>query len=108
MVISPLAQRQIFQAANLEAMRAATEVGDQLQRETMRKKVAEDHAAEDQASVRVIPQAERLRTEERKGRPRDRGREGARDDEPEAEGRGLASSEGESAGPAETHVDFLA
>jgi hypothetical protein len=103
-VISPLAQRQIFQNANIEAVRAAHEVSEQIQQEQARRKVAEDRAAEDQASVRVIPGSEKIRTEERRG---GRGQGGAEEELPEGE-EGDESKRDGSAGPADSHLDFLA
>jgi len=67
-MISPLGQRQIFQTANIEAVRMSLEMSEQIQREAARRKVAEDHLAEEQDSVQGIGKAEGLRTEERQGR----------------------------------------
>lgn len=103
-MITPLAQRQIFQTANIESVRAAHEVSEQIQREQARKKTADDRAAEEEASVRVIPSSERIRTEERRGGT---GQGGAEEQLPEDAGRNAESDEG-SAGPAESHLDFLA
>jgi len=103
-VITPLAQRQIFQTANVESVRAAHEVSEQIQREQARKKTADDRAAEDQASVRLIPSSERIRTEERRG---GRGQGGAEEQLPEDQHKEESGTEGQ-AGPAESHLDFLA
>lgn len=95
----------MFQAANLEAVRAAQDVGEHLQREAVRQKVALDQAAEEQASVRVIPHSERIRAEEREAR-RQRQEEG---EHPGGEGPGAEGAEGdESAGSADGHLDLLA
>lgn len=102
-MITPLALRQMFQAANLEAVRAAHEVSDQIQREQSRKKTAEDRAAEDQASVRGIPASEHIRTEERE-RNRQQKRETGESSEDEARQR----RDGEKAESADAHLDFLA
>lgn len=95
----------MFQAANLEAVRAAHDVGEHLQREAVRQKVALDQAAEEQASVRVIPHSERIRAEEREARRQKQGEE-------EPPGGEASDSQGageqESASPADGHVDFLA
>lgn len=99
-MITPLAQRQMFQTANIEAVRAAHEVSDQIQREQSRKKTAEDRAAEDQASVRGIPASEQIRTEER-----ERNRNQHREPEDEGEPQSGADETAESADP---HLDFLA
>ena len=53
-MISPLGQRQIFQTANVEAVRQAQEVSEQIQRENVRKRVADERLLEDEASVQVI------------------------------------------------------
>ena len=99
-MITPLAQRQMFQTANIEAVRAAHEVSDQIQREQSRKKTAEDRAAEDQASVRGIPASEQIRTEERE-RNRNQQREAEDEGEPQSGTDGTAES-------ADSHLDFLA
>lgn len=95
----------MFQAANLEAVRAAHDVGEHLQREAARQKVALDQAAEEQASVRVIPHSERIRAEEREGR-----RQGQEAEEhPGGEGTSTDGAEGDgSAGSADGHLDLLA
>ncbi|OQA37343.1 MAG: hypothetical protein BWY56_01035 [Acidobacteria bacterium ADurb.Bin340] len=94
----------MFQAANLEAVRAAQDVGEHLQREAMRQKVALDQAAEEQGSVRVIPESERLRAEEREGRRRHPEEEYPGEHEGGPEG----AEDGESAGSADGHLDLLA
>lgn len=99
-MITPLAQRQMFQTANIEAVRAAHEVSDQIQREQSRKKTAEDRAAEDQASVRGIPASEQIRTEERE-RNRNQHRESEDEGEPQ-------SGTDKTAESADSHLDFLA
>ncbi len=99
-MITPLAQRQMFQTANIEAVRAAHEVSEEIQREQIRKKVADDHAAEEQASVRGIPASEQIRTEERK-RNRNQHPESKDGGEPQ-------SGADEAAESADSHLDFLA
>lgn len=94
----------MFQAANLEAVRAAQDVGEHLQREAVRQKAALDQVAEEQASVRVIPHSERIRAEEREGRRQSpgEGQAGASDGNPEG-------AEGEiGADSADGHLDLLA
>jgi hypothetical protein len=103
-VITPVAQRQIFQTANIESVRAAHEVSEQIQREQSRKKTAEDRAAEDQASVRVIPGSDRIRTEER----REGHGQGGAEEAPFGAGDGEEKAPEEPAGPADSHLDFLA
>lgn len=100
-MISPLGQRQIFQTANVEAVRQAQEVSEQIQRENVRKRVADERLLEDEASVQVIANADAIRADERQGRQGQQAFEGQN-----AEGR----KEGDE-GPAESaepHVDFLA
>lgn len=101
-MITPLAQRQMFQTANIEAVRAAHEVSEQIQREQIRKKVADDHAAEEQASVRGIPASDQIRTEERGHRNQEQGAgESGEGGEPRPGEDGKAES-------ADSHLDFLA
>lgn len=97
----------MLQAANLEALRAAQGVGEDQQRELARQRVAQIHAAEEQASVRVVPHSEAIRAEEREGRRQEQEREQER-----------AGAQGESApearegqaqaGSADGHLDLLA
>ncbi|MBP1626581.1 MAG: hypothetical protein H6Q00_1056 [Holophagaceae bacterium] len=104
-MITPLGQRQIFQTANVEAVRMSLEVSEQIQREAARRKAAEDHLAEEQDSVHGIGKAEGLRTEERKGRG---GQETPSEEDEEA---GESSSESPESSPAqalEGRLDFLA
>lgn len=101
-MITPLGQRQIFQTANLEAVRASLEVSEQIQREQARKKTADDRMAEDQAGVQNIPGSERILTEERR-HSRGGGQGGAE----EGEEGGEPSGDG-TAKPADSHLDFLA
>jgi len=98
-MITPVVQRQMFQTINAEAVRAASEVSGLLQRETIQRQSMLDRLAEAEAEVPVIPLAERLRTEERKGRGQKEGRKGKRGEEPEAD---------PEANPADGHMDFLA
>jgi len=101
-VITPLAQRQIFQTANIESVRAAHEVSEQIQREQVRKKVAEDHAAEEQASVQVISGSDKIRAEER------RGNRGGAEHHPGGGEEGEEKTPQDKADTADPHLDFLA
>jgi hypothetical protein len=103
-MISPLGQRQIFQAANVEAVKQAQEVSEQIQRENAKKRVADERLLEDEASVRVISNAESIRTDERQGR----GGQGSAEEELPS---GTPKPKQEEENPAESadsHLDFLA
>lgn len=95
----------MFQTANVESVRAAHEVSDQIQREQARKKATDDRAAEEQASVRVIPGSDKIRLEERRG---GRGQGGAEEQPTGEEGEEREKAPEDSAGPADSHLDFLA
>ncbi|MDP2876488.1 MAG: hypothetical protein Q8O00_09920 [Holophaga sp.] len=101
-MITPLGQRQIFQTANVEAVRASLEVSGQIQREQARKKTADDKTAEDQAGVQVISGSERIITEERQQRQK----QGGADHQKEKDGDGEGGNE--KAKSADSHLDFLA
>lgn len=103
-MITPLGQRQIFQAANLEAIRAAHEVGEQLQREAVRRKAADDRLAEDQETVNRVTPGQAMRAEERKEH-RKGGREAGG---PSGEAHDEAEGTVDPAAPAESRLDFLA
>jgi hypothetical protein len=104
-MISPLGQRQIFQTANMEAMRQAHEVSGEIQRDIMKMKAAENQLVEDQSNVRVIPEFEQILTEERKegrdGKGPHRHKVG---DEPGEE----TKDDSDSAGDADPGLDFFA
>ena len=101
-MITPLGQRQIFQTANIESVRAAHEVSELIQREQARQKAAEEHAAEEEAEVHGIAASDRIRTEERRGgRNQGGSEEGASGEEEGQEYK-------DSAGPADSHLDFMA
>lgn len=106
MVVNPLGQRQMFQMANVEAVRQAHMVSEQLQREAVRKEAADEKLEEDQRSVREIPGSERIRTEERQSKGGGSGTKGE-EDAGEPEGTTPESPE-DQAGPAENRLDFLA
>jgi hypothetical protein len=104
-MISPLGQRQIFQTANVEAVRQAHEVSGEIQREIMKAKTAEERLVEDQSTVRLIPEFERILAEERKG-----GREQQEaDHQPSGNAsESEAKEEPDSAADADSRLDFLA
>ena len=104
-MISPLGQRQIHVASNLEAHRAAHDVAENQQREVSRKQAAEDRLAQSLTEVPGIGKAEGLRTEERQGRQRRGAHPGQRPEEAEDE---AGEAEAASANPADSHLDFLA
>lgn len=103
-MITPIGQRQILQTASAEAVRAAHEGGEQVQREIARRQVLDQRLAEDQGSVRQVASTDGLRLEEN---PQDRRR-----DQPEARDREAGPDAGEEPGPraapADSHLDFLA
>lgn len=101
-MITPLGQRQIFQTANVEAVRASLEMSEQIQREQARKKTADDRAAEDQAGVQIVSGSERIITEERR---QGRGQGEAEQQPPEEEGEGSHKQRAKSA---DSHLDLLA
>jgi hypothetical protein len=104
-MITPLAQRQMFQTINAEAVKAALEVSGQFQRELAQRQAVLEQMAEDQASVPVVPTAEELRTEERREGRREPGQDGhgeARDED------GPAGPEDAAAKSADGHLDLLA
>ena len=103
-MISPLGQRQIFQTANVEAVRQAQEVSEQIQRENAKKRVLDEHLVEDQASVRVIANSERIRTDERE----ERHGQGAAEEEPPGKEAKAKPEEESPAESADSHLDFLA
>lgn len=105
-MISPLAQRQMFQTAHVEAVRQAHEVSGHLQREASQRKTMDEHLLEQLAGVQVIPEADALRTEERRERRRreERAPEPGHGEE-EAPEEGAPRAE---AGSAERHLDLLA
>ena len=103
-MISPLGQRQIFQTANVEAVRQAQEVSEQIQRENAKKRVADERLVEDQASVQEIVNSERIRTNEREGR---QGQGAAEEELPGKEPKDKLEGENP-AESADSRLDFLA
>lgn len=65
-MISPLGHRQVFQTANVEAVRQAQDVSEQIQREITKKKVLDDRLSEDQSSVRSVAESGRILTDGQK------------------------------------------
>jgi alpha-D-ribose 1-methylphosphonate 5-phosphate C-P lyase len=102
-MITPIAQRQMFQTINVEAVKSANEVAGLLQRETMHRQALQERMAEDQVSVPEIPVTEHLRTEDRQGRQQDQGHPGGHKRDGEA-----PEADPNEANPAEMHMDFLA
>jgi len=102
-MITPLAQRQMFQTINAESVKAALEVSGQFQRELTQRQAMVDRMAEDQAAVPTVPKGEAPRTEERKS-----GRQGGRDGGKGGAGREQRGGGQAKANVAEGHVDLLA
>jgi hypothetical protein len=102
-MISPLGQRQIHLASNLEALRAAQDVAEQSQREAGRKLAADERLAEAQKEVPGIGRSEGLRTEERKGRQGGGAHPGSHPPEAEED-----EEQADQATSADPHLDFLA
>jgi hypothetical protein len=103
--VNPLTLMQSHQVSNLEALRAAQGVHELAVREAAQKRVFEDTLTLAQTEVPEIPNAEALRTEDKKQRDRRREREG---EQGEA-GEELAAGEpANPANPAESHLDLLA
>ena len=102
--MNPLSLQQSLQATNVEAMRMAQGFNEGQVREAMQKKVLDERTTLEQNNVPGIPQADGLKTEERKGRQQ-QGKAGAGAGE-------AADEEGLEAGfnpanPADSHLDFL-
>ena len=108
-MISPLGQRQVFQIANVEAVRQAHGVSELIERENAKKLVADERMLEDQASVPVISKSEALKTEERReGRKRGQEQLEADQETPERKPEQEKVEEANSAGSADSHLNFLA
>jgi len=101
--MNPLTLRQSFQNANLEALREAQGVHELQARDAARRRDVGEQTALEQNNVPLIPKADALRTEERKGRQQqpDQGKGEREEQEPDAE-------DLEPAIPAEGHLDLLA
>lgn len=100
-MISPLGQRQVFQTANVEAVRQAQEVSELIQRENTKKRAVDDRLLEDQASVRVISESEHIQTSERQGG-------GGSQPGPQEQAPREGKPEEHTAETADSHLDFLA
>jgi len=104
-VITPILQRQMLQTAALEAVRAAHEGNEEVQREIARRQFLDHRLAEDLSSVHQVATAENIRLEKN---PQERKRK-----EPGKELRGHQGEDAgeppdEEAGSAESHVNILA
>jgi len=100
-MITPLGQRQIFQTANVEAVRVAHEVSGQMQREQVHRQIAEEKAAEENGNVQIIAGSDKIRTEERQGR---RGSQQQSANEKQEE----EDDEKENPSSGDQHLDFMA
>ena len=69
-MVSPLGQRMVFQTQHTEAIRTASEIVSQLQRDETFRKTLADRMAEDDAGIRTIPRSDSIRAEERQERQR--------------------------------------
>lgn len=103
-MITPIGQRQILQTAVAEAVRAAHEGGEHVQREMSRRHILDRQLAEAQGAVHQITSSENLRLEEN---PKEQKR-GQRGPHPGGEPREDGSPEPGPAGPADSTLDFLA
>ena len=101
-MISPLGQRQVFQTANIEAVKQAQEVSEVLQRDNAKKRALDDRLNEDQASVRVVAESENIQTHERQGGG------GAQQELLEQSAKKEKKGEEHAAESADPHLDFLA
>ena len=101
--MNPITLRQSFQNANLEALREAQGFNDLQARDAARRRDVDEQTALEQNNVPLIPKADALRTEERKGRER---QPNQNKDEQEEAGTGPEGTE--QAIPAEGHLDLLA
>jgi hypothetical protein len=102
-MVSPLGQRMVFQTSHTEAIRTATEIASQLQRDETFRKTLADRMAEDDAGVRTIPRSDSMRLEERQERQRQSAHQGRGGNEEDEEGEGDRQ-----ANLADNRVDFLA
>jgi deoxyribodipyrimidine photolyase len=103
-LITPIGQRQILQTVTAEAVRAAQEGSELVQREVARRQFLEHLLAEDQGAVHQVTSTENLRLEENAKEQRRRHKEtpaGKPGEQAEQEEPGQA-------GPADPHLDFLA
>lgn len=103
-MITPIGQRQILQTASAEAVRAAHEGGEHVQREIARRQILDQQLAEDQGAVHQVTSSENLRLEE-DARERKRREREAKEGKPGEPAAGSGESPAEAA---ESHLDFLA
>jgi len=101
--MNPITLRQSFQNANLEALREAQGVHELQARDAARRRDVDEQTALEQNNVPLIPKADALRTEERKGRQQQPGQ-----GKGEAEEAETGLEEPEQAIPAEGRLDLLA
>lgn len=104
-MITPIGQRQVLQTVAAEAVRAAHEGNEQVQREIARRQILDQRLAEDQGAVHQVSSAENLRLEENPHEQRRRGGHPAQEEPTEAED---GEPEPRPAGPADSHLDLLA
>lgn len=103
-MITPIGQRQILQTAVAEAVRAAHEGGEHVQREMARRHLLDRQLAEDQGAVHQVTSTENLRLEENPREQKHR-QHGPPSGEQREAGDG---EEAGPAGPADSSLDFLA
>jgi hypothetical protein len=104
-LITPILQRQMLQTAALEAVRAAHEGNEEVQREVARRQFLDSRLAEDKASVHQVSTSDGIRLEKN---PQERKRGGGSKDSPTSGGGGRGETPEEGAGSAESHLNFLA
>jgi hypothetical protein len=103
-LITPIGQRQILQTAAAEAVRAAHEGSENVQREIARRQFLDQRLAEDQGAVHQVTSSENLRLEADKKEQKP-GNRGALKGEP---GELADGDDPGQAGPADSLLDFLA
>lgn len=103
-MITPIGQRQVLQTAAAEAVRAAQDGGEQVQREIARRQFLDQRLAEDQGAVHQVSSSENLRLEENH-REQKRREQGAPEGEPRKPG---DEDHPGPAGPADSTLDLLA
>lgn len=95
----------MLQTVALEAVRAAHEGNEEVQREIARRQFLDHRLAEDQATVHQVPTSEGIHLEKD---PRERKRGEPGKEAREREGEGGEEPPDEAAGSAESHVNILA
>jgi len=101
--MNPITLRQSFQNANLEALREAHGLSDQMARETAQRRLIQDRTNEAQSNVPEIPKSEALVTEERQGR----GQQPGQGSQQGGTG-GTGEAGTNTANAADSHLDLLA